>query len=386
MHVHKSESLRLSKRHLLYITFHCFTASQQSHQTLSLPGLDAVAVPSMHSKKSAMNRPMNDVLCFGEVLLRLSAPGKELLLQSPHLAVHVGGAEANVAVSLRKLGHRTRMVTCLPDNTLGRAAADELRRHDIDVSPVRFVNGRMGLYFLTAGAGHRPAEVLYDRADSAFARAAPDCFDWPDLLADTRWLHVCGITPAVSPQAAQAALLAVTAARAAGCRVSFDCNFRARVWAARAGEAPQILRQLCQQADLIFGEARDLQFMLGLPPDAAMAVAFTEFEHLRWLAHTGRDRQSVDVQSLVGSLHTADGSCTSRPYALHGIVDRIGAGDAFAAGLLHGLINELAPQKAIDFATAAAALKHSVVGDFNLLSAADIEALLSDSVSVDVRR
>jgi 2-dehydro-3-deoxygluconokinase len=334
-----------------------------------------------------------EVVCFGEMLLRLSAPGKELLLQSPHLQVHFGGAEANVAVSLRKLGYRTRMVTCLPDNTLGHGAAGELRRHGVDVEPIRFAAGRMGLYFLTPGAGQRPAEVLYDRADSAFAVAAADCFDWQQLLADANWLHISGITPAVSASAAAAASRAMTAARAAGSKVSFDCNFRARVWGQRTAKAPEILRDLCQHADLIFGEDRDLQLMLGITgrssPAAArsaeVTAAFAEFKHLRWLAHTSRTRHSVDVQELVGTLHERTTSCSSRRYALHGIVDRIGAGDAFAAGMLHGLLSELAPQKAVEFATAAACLKHSIPGDFNLLSQQDIELLLAESTP-DVRR
>jgi 2-dehydro-3-deoxygluconokinase len=181
-------------------------------------------------------------------------------------------------------------------------------------------------------------------------------------------------------------------ARAANVAISFDCNFRARVWGERAAQAPQILRELCQHVDLIFGEERDLQFMFGTSPQpaagersAAMAVAFKEFKHLKWLAHTSRTRHSVEVQDLVGSLHGVDRSHTSRSYALHGIVDRIGAGDAFAAGILHGLLQQFTPQKTLEFGTAAACLKHSIPGDFNLASAADIELLLSES-SVDVRR
>lgn len=338
-------------------------------------------------------RPATRFVCFGELLLRLSAPGKELLLQSPRLDVHIGGAEANVAVSLRKLGHLTRMVTCLPDNTLGHRAVDELRRHDVEVAAIHSANARMGLYFLTHGAGHRPADVLYDRTDSAFAQLAPEQFDWQRLLSDAHWLHVSGITPAVSPRGAEAALQAMTAARNAGVKVSFDCNFRARVWGERALEAPSILRNLCQQADLIFGEARDLHFMFGTAEEPGLdgarspsiALAFREFKHLRWLAHTARARQSVDVQGLVGNLHDATTSYCSRPHALHGIVDRIGAGDAFAAGILHGLALELAAQKTLELGTAAACLKHSIPGDFNLVTTGDIELLLSES-SPDVRR
>lgn len=338
------------------------------------------------------HHPGDRVVCFGELLLRLSAPGKELLLQSPALEVHVGGAEANVAVSLRKLGHPTCMVTHLPDNTLGRRAADELRRHGVEVASAYAGGERMGLYFLTAGAGHRPADVLYDRANSAFAHVPSASLDWPQLLQGAGWLHVSGITPAVSARAADEALMAMRSARAAGVAISFDCNYRARLWGERAAAAPRLLRELCRHADLIFGEERDLHFMFGTTAPAAAAerssalsAAFKEFKHLKWMAHTSRTRHSVEVQDLAGSLHGPDHSYTSRSYALHGIVDRIGAGDAFAAGILHGLLQQFTPQKTLEFGTAAACLKHSIPGDFNLACVADVELLLSQS-AVDIRR
>jgi 2-dehydro-3-deoxygluconokinase len=321
------------------------------------------------------------VLCFGEILLRLSSPNKELLLQSSHFDVQVGGAEANVAVSLSKLGHAAAMASSLPESPLGHACAGELRRHGVSTDSIRFGDGRMGLYFLTHGAGHRPAEVLYDRAGSAFAAASADVYDWNALLPGCKWLHVSGITPAVSNCAGEAAIRAMAAARQRGAKVSFDCNFRARVWGSRAQEAPAVLRRLCEQADLIFGDERDFGFMLGGKADAA----FEAFQHLQFVACTNRARQSADVQQLSGSLRSRRDTYTSRPYSLYGIVDRIGAGDAFAAGVLHGLIRSFDPQKTIDFATAAAVLKHSIPGDFNLASVADIELLLSEQ-QTDVRR
>jgi 2-dehydro-3-deoxygluconokinase len=336
----------------------------------------------------------NAIVSFGEVLLRLSSPDKECLLQSPRFEAHVGGAEANVAVSLHRLGHRARMISALPDSALGRACADELRRYGVDIDEIRFRDGRMGLYFLTHGAGHRPAEVLYDRANSAFASAPADLYDWDALLAEAAWLHVSGITPAVSAAAADAALAAMAAARRRDVQISFDCNFRARLWGARADEAPPILRRLCEQADLIFGDERDIEFMLGRRFDDASAprkrrqaadAAFEAFSHLKHLACTDRARHSVDVQQLTGCLQDKSSTWSSRSYPLHGIVDRIGAGDAFAAGVLHGLIGGFAPQEAVDFGTAAAVLKHSIPGDFNLVTVADVNLLLSEQ-SVDVRR
>jgi 2-dehydro-3-deoxygluconokinase len=321
------------------------------------------------------------VLCFGEILLRLSSPNKELLLQSARFDAQVGGAEANVAVSLSKLGHAAAMVSSLPESPLGRACAGELQRHGVRTDAIRFRDGRMGLYFLTHGAGHRPAEVLYDRAGSAFAMANADTYDWNALLAGCNWLHVSGITPAVSDAAGEAAMRAMTVARQRGVKISFDCNFRARVWGARAKDAPAILRKLCEQADLIFGDERDFTFMLG----STAAAAFESFEQLQFIACTRRARHSVDVQQLSGHLQSRRDTYTTRSYALDGIVDRIGAGDAFAAGVLHGLIHSFDPQKTIDFATAAACLKHSIPGDFNLASVADVELLLSEQ-QTDVRR
>lgn len=335
-----------------------------------------------------------NIICFGEVLLRLSAPGKQLLLQTGSLEGHVGGAEANVAVSLSKLGHASAIVSSLPENVLGRACLDELRRHGVDTRGIAFRAGRMGLYFLTHGAGQRPAEILYDRAGSAFATTPADVFEWEALLANAQWLHVSGITPAVSANGAAAALRAMQFARRLKVSVSFDCNFRARLWDTRAAEAPALLRELCQHADLIFGDDRDVALMLGKPADHgsaaerrrdAAATAFDTFGNLQWLAYTERTRHSVDVQQLAGTLHTRTASFTTHAWPLHGIVDRIGAGDAFAAGILHGLIQGWKPQAIVDFGTAAACLKHTIPGDFNLVSARDVELLLSEA-QTDVRR
>ena len=332
------------------------------------------------------------ILCFGEVLLRLSAPGKQLLLQGGGgLETHVGGAEANVAVALSRWGHTAAVATTLPDNALGQGSRDELRRHGVNTSAIRFRSGRMGLYFLTHGAGQRPAEVLYDRANSAFAREVAD-HDWNQLLTGMRWLHVSGITPAVSDAAAQAALAAAQAARACGVQVSFDCNFRASLWSGREKHAATVLRSLCAQAHLIFGDDRDISLILGREFDgeltarrrAAAQAAFDAFPSLQWLANTRRDALA-EAQELGGTLYTRTQQSDSRKYALNGVVDRIGAGDAFAAGILHGLLTGMEPQATVEFATAACTLKHFIVGDFNLASVGDVERLLA-GVATDVRR
>jgi 2-dehydro-3-deoxygluconokinase len=334
------------------------------------------------------------VVCFGELLLRLSPPARELPFQSPRLAAHFGGAEANVAASLAILGHESAMVSALPDNPIGRACTGELRRHGVDTSNIRFGDGRMGLYLLVPGAMQRPAEVTYDRAGSVFAITPSSAYDWAGLLKGARWLHVSGINLALGAAAADAALAAVRAARAAGVSVSFDCNHRAKLWGSRAAEAPTLLREMLSAATLAFGDERDLALILGgktatAQDDASFAdgarTVFASFPGLQLLAATRRRHEDVATQLLSGRLATRGDMLGTRAFRLAGIVDRIGSGDAFAAGLLHGLLRGMPTQRALDFATAAACLKHSVPGDVNLLGESDMLGLL-DGEGLDVRR
>jgi len=334
------------------------------------------------------------ILCFGEILIRLSAPGAEFLLQTPRLETTFGGAEANVAVSLARFGHDARMLSVLPANALGRAAVDELRRYGVDVSRLKTGPGRMGLYFFTPGAVRRASEVLYDRADSAFARTPADAIDWAAELAGAGWLHISGVTAAVGQASADAARAAARAARAAGVTVSFDCNYRPSLWAAWDGDGPAILGEILSLSDLVFGDHRDIALILGrtfggegeAPRAAAAEAAFAAYPSLRRMASTRRIQHSVNHHDLSGFMFDRDGGAWSTPaLPLTPIVDRIGGGDAFAAGLIHGLRRGLADQRTLEFALAAAALKHSIPGDFNLATAADVESLLSDG-GLDVRR
>ena len=339
--------------------------------------------------------PTGPVVLFGEILLRLGAPDGELLLQSPRLHVAVGGAEANVAVGLARLGGEARIVSTVPENALGRAAVAELRRWGVDTRGVVLGPGRMGLYFLTPGAGPRPSDVLYDRSGSAFANADPAAFDWDAALAGASWLHLSGVTPAVGANGAAAAVRAVTAANRLGVPVSFDGNYRARLWAEWDGDGPSILRTLIAGADLAFLNDQDLALVLGQrfeQPDAdarleaAAALAFDRFPKLGRIAATIRVRHDSDRHDLTGRLFARGvAPFASRSYALMGIVDRIGAGDAFAAGLLHGLGQAWPDQRSLDFAVAAACAKHTIRGDFNLADAADIESILAGD-SRDIRR
>jgi 2-dehydro-3-deoxygluconokinase len=329
----------------------------------------------------------SSVVCFGELLLRLNAPGRELLLQSPGLDVYVGGAEANVAVSLAQLGHDAAVVSVVPDSALGSACINELRRFGVRTDHVHVVTGRLGIYFMTSGAGHRPSEIIYDRAGSAFAVNAGDVIDWNQALAGAGWLHLSGITPALGAHCADTALRAAKKARERGLSVSFDCNYRAKLWETWRGDAPRILRELADQADLLFADERAVALMLGLtlpdlsPPDRfqhAANRAFDAFPQLQRLATMVRVEHSVDHHELSAQQVTRQGFTTTRTYSLSTIVDRIGTGDAFAAGVLHGCLTGLDDQATLDFALAAAVLKHSIPGDVNRVSVAQVNELLAD--------
>lgn len=335
------------------------------------------------------------IVCFGELLLRLGAPGRERLLQTPCLDVRVGGAEANVAVALARLGHAAAVVSMVPDSPLGAAAVGEMRRHGVDVASVRRGAGRQGLYFLATGALHRPSEVLYDREHSAFALAAADSYDWPALLAGADALHVSGVTPALGAACADATLRAVREARAQGLRVSFDGNFRQKLWADRRADAPAILRGIIAEADIALADHRDIAIALEVSSAAtttaeafatAARAAFEAFPRLRTLATTLRVQHSADHHTLSALMATRSGDLFAAPeYSLASIVDRIGAGDAFAAGVLHGLYTGMPEQEALHFGLASACLKHSQPGDFSLADVDEIAALVAQR-GFDVRR
>jgi 2-dehydro-3-deoxygluconokinase len=326
------------------------------------------------------------VVCFGELLLRLNAPGRELLFQSPRLDVYVGGAEANVAVSLAQLGHTASVVSVVSDSSLGTHCISELRRFGVRTDHIQAVPGRLGVYFMSSGAGHRPSEIVYDRAGSAFAVHAGDVIDWNQAMSGATWLHLSGITPALGANCADTSLRVASKARERGLSVSFDCNYRAKLWETWCGDAAHILRGLADQADLLFADERAIALILGLTlPDLAPSDrfqhaanrAFDAFPRLQRLTTTVRVEHSVDHHELSALQVTRQGFTKTRSYSLDAIVDRIGTGDAFAAGILHGCLAGLDEQATLDFALAAACLKHSIPGDFNRVSVAQVNELLA---------
>lgn len=332
------------------------------------------------------------IVCFGELLLRLTAPGRELMLQTPRLDVVYGGAEANVGIGLANLGHDVAMVSAVPDNALGRATAQFVRGQGVDTSGVQFRDGRMGIYFLTQGAGLRASDIVYDRADSAFARAPADAFDWRTLLDGAAMLHLSGITPALGPATAQAALTAARAARDMGVRVSFDGNYRARLWEAWDSDPRSILTELVGLADTLFGNHRDVSLLLGREFSAdgadrrreAAEAAFAAFPNLKRIASTARHVDDADRHRIAARVDTPERGYQTEEVVVAGIIDRIGGGDAFAAGILHGVLSGQELEGIVASGLALTCLKHSLPGDASLFRQADIDAFLDGGL--DVRR
>lgn len=332
----------------------------------------------------------SELVAFGEILLRLSPPQQQLLKQTASLEVHVGGAEANVCIGLACLGHRTRMISVLPVNVLGDLAQSAILASGVDASSIERREGRMGLYFLEPGASLRASKVLYDRADSAFALTTD--FDWPCLLKSAGMLHVSGITAALGRANADTVRVAMSAAKAANVPVSFDVNYRTRLWESWNEDPSGIIRELASMASLLFGNHRDISLMLGRSfsgdgPERrreAAQAAFDAFPALQRIASTARHVVSVDHHRLSARLDTREAVFETEDVELAGIVDRIGAGDAFAAGVLHVLLKEGSDFEAVHSGLALACLKHSQPGDASIFSAADLEAF--SAAALDVQR
>ena len=329
---------------------------------------------------------------FGELLIRLTAPGNELLMQSPSLALHVGGAEANVAIGLAHLGHECAMVSRVPANALGRGAVAAVRGAGVDCSAVASGAGRMGLYFLSVGAGLRASEIVYARAGSSFAATGPEDYDFDRLLEDAGLLHLSGITPALGPRSAEAALAAARAAKRLGVPVSFDGNYRAMLWEAWDSDPRAILSELIGTADILFGNHRDLSLVLGKQFSGegedrrreAAEAGFAAFPGLKLIASTARHTATADHHRIAARVDLRDSGYQTPEIDVTGIVDRIGAGDAFAAGVLHAHLSGGDARAMAESGLALTCLKHSLPGDASRFGQADIDAFHGGGL--DVRR
>jgi 2-dehydro-3-deoxygluconokinase len=339
------------------------------------------------------------VVSFGEIMLRLSPPGFERLLQSPVLSATFGGGEANVAVSLAQFGLDSHYVTRLPSNAIGDAAVRALRAEGVQTGSVARGGSRMGVYFTEMGASQRASTVLYDRANSAISEMPPDAVNWGQVMAGAAWFHVTGITPALGERAAAATKTAIGAARAAGAKVSVDLNFRKKLWT--EAQAQAVMRPLMRDVDVVIANEEDLQSVLGVHVrDADVTSGALDVEAYRDAAEavTGSLGPSLVAITLRESLSASDNGWSavlwdgasktlhqSQRYAVR-LVDRIGGGDSFAAGLIYGLVTGRAQPDALRFAVAASALKQTIPGDFNRISVAEVDALAKGDASGRVQR
>jgi 2-dehydro-3-deoxygluconokinase len=341
---------------------------------------------------------MSTIITFGELMLRLKTPGFQRFLQSSELDASFGGGEANVAAGLAQLGHTSRWVSAVPANLIGDWALTTLRGLGVDVRHVQRRGDRLGIYFLEAGASQRASQVIYDRAGSAVSGVGPGEIDWKAVFSGADWFHTTGITPALSESCAKAVEEALVLAKAAGAVTSVDVNYRKKLWSrARAGE---VMTSLMAHTDVLIANEEDCESVFGIRAGAT-EVASGSLDHARYVdvarqildrfaavkrvAITLRESKSASENGWSGLLVDRDGHAFSRRYEIT-IVDRVGAGDSFAAGLIHALLAGRDRQAVVEFATAASALKHTIPGDLNLVSEAEIDALAGGDSSGRVQR
>ncbi|MBL8174862.1 MAG: sugar kinase [Bryobacterales bacterium] len=343
---------------------------------------------------------MKPVVSFGEIMLRLAPPGFERFLQSPQFLATFGGGEANVAVAVSGFGYPARYVTVLPpDNAISDAFIGEMRRFGVDTNHIVKGPGRFGIYFVEPGANQRGSKVLYDRAHSSISLAGPGAVDWKSAFDGAGWFHVTGITPAISASSAALALEAAQAAKDAGLTVSCDLNFRKNLWK-WGKKASEVMPDLFRLTDVGIANEEDCQMSLGI--EAGVDVhsgklereaykALTEkvmdaYPNLKALAITLRESKSASHNGWSACLNNRKDFLLSRHYDITHIVDRVGGGDCFAGGLIYGMLTQGSDQAALEFAVAASCLKHSIPGDFNRFSTAEVLALIKGGGSGRVQR
>jgi 2-dehydro-3-deoxygluconokinase len=343
----------------------------------------------------------NKIVTFGEIMLRLATPDHQRFTQSNSFCVSFGGGEANVAVSLANFGMHAEFVTCLPDNDLGLAAVMDLRKHNVGTGNIIMGGNRLGIYFLETGSVSRPGKVIYDRADSAIAGIKPGVVDWDKIFEGTSWFHWTGITPAISEGAAEVCLEAIKAAKKKGITVSTDLNFRKNLWkwGKKAGE---VMPDLVKHCDIILGNEEDAEKVFGIKPDEGDvtsgkvgAVAYKsvcvklkeKFPQAKKIIITLRGSINADHNTWSGVLYDGNILYEAPVYNITHIVDRVGGGDSFMGGLIYGLMTfRDDDRKALNFAVAASCLKHTIPGDFNLVSVAEVEQLMKGDGSGRVVR
>jgi 2-dehydro-3-deoxygluconokinase len=320
----------------------------------------------------------NKVITLGEILLRLSTPGFARFTQAGSFQALYAGSEANVAASLCHFGIPAAHVTRFPDNDLGKAAVQTLRRYGVDTQHIVFGPGRMAIYFLENGSMQRASRVIYDRFDSAFAHVERGMIDWDKVFADATWFHWTGITPALSQGAADVCRDAIAAARSKGLTVSGDINYRRNLW--QYGKTAQdIMPALITGTDIVVAGITDMENCAGITGasfEEACRAFMQAFSQVKKITTTLRDAVSSSHNRLTGVVWNGQSLVSSQSYELTHIVDRVGGGDAYMAGLIYGLLTQKSDADTVEFATAASTLKHSIEGDVNLVTVEEVEALV----------
>ncbi|HBH13349.1 MAG: PfkB domain protein [Clostridiales bacterium 38_11] len=340
---------------------------------------------------------MKKIVTFGEIMLRLSPPGFQRFVQAKGFDAFYGGGEANVAFSLSQYGLATSYVTKLPKNPLGQAAANELRRFGVNIDSILWDKERLGIYFCEKGASMRPSIVVYDRADSSIAKATKGDFDWKEIFEDAQWFHFTGITPALGPNVAEICLEACQVAKELGVKISCDLNFRKNLWT--SAEAKETMTKLMPYVDILVANEEDAEKVFGIKAENTNVEAgsldvegyktvadklISSFD-LEKVAITLRESISASDNGWSGILYDGKQFYQGPKYTVR-IVDRVGGGDSFCAGLIYSLISGYEPQEAIDFAVAASALKHTIEGDFNVVEVEEVRKLMKGDASGRVQR
>ena len=338
-------------------------------------------------------------LTFGEIMLRLRAPGHERFFQSNRMEATFGGGEANVAVSLANYGEDAAFLTVLPENALGDECVRELRRFGVDTKRIQRGKGRMGIYFLEAGANQLPSKVVYDREYSAISLAKPGDINWDKAFEGIGWFHITGITPAISESAMELSLESVKEAKQRGITVSCDLNYRKNLWK-YGKKASEVMRELAKYVDVAVANEEDVQKSLEITVDVDVESGelsrekykelgdkvLAAYPEMKMIAITLRESHSADWNGWAACLNDREHFYVSKKYEIRDIIDRVGGGDSFAGGLIYGLNHYEDRQSALEFAVAASCLKHSVIGDFNRVSALDVEKLMGGDGTGRVQR
>jgi len=340
---------------------------------------------------------MAKVITFGEIMLRLAPEGYYRFLQADRFMATYAGGEANVAASLANFGVDTAYVTKLPKHEIGQAALNTLRKLGVNTEFIARGGERLGVYYLEKGASQRGSLVIYDRANSAIATASPDDFDWDSIFENAEWFHFTGITPALGPVLVDICRTACETAKKKGLSISCDINYRAKLWTRE--EARKAMSELCAYVDVLISNEEDAKDVFGIEAEGSdihggsldtegyksVAKQLSDKFGLKKTAITLRSSKSADDNGWAGLLYDGDEFYFSKHYDIH-IVDRVGGGDSFGAGLIYSFLNNKSPREALEFAVAASCLKHSIEGDFNMSSVAEVEKLAGGDASGRVQR